>query len=355
MPQPTEGMEARLTIAIPTFNRAAKLREQLDRLALQLTPEVRCCVYDNASPDGTREVVAKYNSRGIAYTCDSYNGGFGRNTLRCFEECQTEWLWVLSDDDLISASAVADLLRLIKGCQADFILTSVPGCQHDADTTVDDIPQLLKHASAGAILWISAGVYRNPSFRPLLRFYADGISTWGPHMVMVLVLLEKKAGKALVSSTRLFTQSAGPSRWSTLDFMARFSHLPEYLQAPRDQALLAQSIANDFYYLTLSVGLRELDAPAKIHRWQLFRKLAWLNLKVFGAKSPAWDVILENKWPRAGRRRKSLLALHQALMLTVLSWCPDGLFLFVLKWLPKPGSVRDFLHQTNVKALEPDW
>jgi glycosyltransferase involved in cell wall biosynthesis len=355
MPQQTEAMKARLTIAIPTFNRAEKLREQLDRLMLQLTPEVRCCVYDNASPDGTREVVAKYNSRVIAYTCASYNGGVGRNTLRCFEECQTEWLWILSDDDPISASAVADLLRLIKHCQADFIHTSAPDCPHDADTTIDDISQLLNHASTGSLLWISTGVYRNPSFRPLLRFYADGISTWGPWMVMVLALLEKQAGKALVSSTRLITQFPGPTRWSTLDFIVRFSHLPEYLRGPRDQALLAQGIANDFYYLTLLMGLRELDTPAKIHRWQLIRKLAWLNLKAFGAKSPAWDMILEHKWHRAGNRRKSLLAIYYALMLTVLSWCPDGLFLFVLKWLPKPGGVRDLLHETNVKALEPDW
>jgi len=274
--------------------------------------------------------------------------------LRCFEECQTEWLWILSDDDPISASAVADLLRLIEHCQADFIHTSAPGCQHDADTTIDDISQLLKHASVGALLWVSTGVYRNSSFRPLLRFYTESISTWGPHMVLVLALLEKQAGKVLVSSTRLITQFPGPTRWSTLDFIVRFSHLPEYLQASRDQALLAQGIGNGFYYLTLLVGLRELDAPAKIHRWQRIRKLAWLNLKAFGAKSPAWNMILENKWHRVGNRKKSLLAVYQALMLTVLSWCPEGLFFSVLKWLPKPGWVRDVLHQTNGKALEPD-
>jgi len=324
-----------LTVAIPTYNRAAKLQAQIERLLPQLGPAVRLCVYDNASPDGTREVMAKYLSRGVSYFRATTNGGAGRNFLRCYEECRTEWLWILSDDDTISASALADLLRLIKDCQSDFIHTSSPLCQHDSDTTSDDISHLLDQATLSSLLWISTGVYRISSFRSLLGLFTESISTWGPQLVAVLALLEKREGTVLTSTTRLITKPPGNTHWSTLDFIVRFSHVPEYLQQTRHQTLVAQCIW-EYYYWALLTGLRELNSPVTIHRWQRIRKLARQNLKAYGASSPIWDVILK-KWYRAGSRKSSLGTLHQALLLTILSCCPAGLFFAVLKRLPKPA------------------
>jgi len=346
-------MNVLLTIAIPTYNRALKLKAQLDCLLPQLTAETICCIYDNASTDSTRGVAEKSDSDYFRYVRAPFNGGAGRNFLRCFEECQTEWLWILSDDDPISASAVADLLRIIRDCKADFIHTSTPCHQHPVDAMINDVSQLLQHASAGSVLWISTGVYRSPSFRPLLRFFTESISTWGPQMVLVLALLEKQAGKGFVTSISLITQFPDPiPRWSTLDFINRFIQLPEYLKNSRDQALLAQSISNDFYYLTLLLGLREVDTPAKATRWQRIRKLAKIQLRSYGARSPVLDIILKKEWYRTGRRRTSFLALHHALLLIILSCCPAGLFLPVLRCLPKPGWLRRVLHQTQGKAME---
>jgi hypothetical protein len=348
-------MPAVLTIAIPTYNRAAKLQAQLERLAPQLTEAAHCVVFDNASTDGTKEVVAKFAGQKIGYVCAPVNGGAGRNFLRCYEECPTEWLWLLSDDDPISASAVADLLRLIQDCPADFIHTASPLCPHAAEVVVADLPQLLRQATVESLLWISTGIYRRRAFRPLLRHYVESISSWGPQMVLVLKLLEEQRGKVLISQTRLITDPPHEApRWSTLEFLSRFIQIPGYLQAPGDQTLLAQQISDECYQRMLLIGLRELGTPAKIRRWQCVRRQAWFHLKAFGAQPPLCTVIRENEWLRAGRRRHSLLVLQQSLLLLILSVCPTAWFRFALQRLPKPGWLAELLHPRTNLTLVPE-
>jgi glycosyltransferase involved in cell wall biosynthesis len=204
-----------LTVAIPTYNRAGRLQAQLERLLPQLRPEVHCCVYDNASPDGTRGIAERYRDRGIAYVRSEYNCGAGRNFFRCFEECRTEWLWILGDDDPIADHAVADLLATLRHQTCDFIHTSTPLCRYASDVVVKDIPSLFEHTNFGALLWISAGIYRTSSFRPLFRLFNESISTWGPQLIVVLSLLESHGGKVLLSSVVLISKSPTGAGWST--------------------------------------------------------------------------------------------------------------------------------------------
>jgi glycosyltransferase involved in cell wall biosynthesis len=354
MPQQTKGMEARLTIAIPTFNRAAKLRAQLDRLAPQLTPEVRCFVCDNASTDETRQVVEKYNSRGIAYTCAFYNGGAGRNMLRCFEECQTEWLWVLCDDDLVSAHAVSDALALVRDQPCDYIHTLPLLAQCDSEIVVSDVGRLLKHYNIGRLLWMSLGLYKMSSFRPLLWLYNDSISTWGPHLVMVLALLERQGGKVLLSPTGLISESNNLCRWSTLDFIVRFSHLPDYLVRPEHQKVMAEQIWLQCVTGALLAGLRETSGPVQIRKWQQIQRSVGRNLRAYHAR-PLWVYVARN-WFRPGHRRPSLVLLQSAMVLAPLRWCPLPLFRPLLKILsPLLKALPDEFVSENLSATDKEY
>jgi glycosyltransferase involved in cell wall biosynthesis len=327
-----------LTIAIPTYNRAAKLQAQLERLLPQLRPEVRCCVYDNASPDGTREVAERYRDRGIAYFRSEYNCGPAKNFLRCLEECQTEWLWILGDDDPISDHAVADLLVLLHNQTCDFVHTSTPLCHYASDVVVKDITSLFEHTSFGALLWISAGIYRTASFRPLFKLYNDSISTWGPLLIVVLSLLESHGGKVLLSSGELISEPPIGAGWSTLNFITHISQAPEYLADPAHQRLLAERILLEWFDVAFLVGLREVNQMVQVQRWHRIHKLANRNLKAFHARR-SWNHVLAN-WFRAGHRSQSLSTVLNALVVYVLSWCPAPIFRPVAKVLTWPKWVR---------------
>jgi len=346
-----------LNVAIPTYNRAGKLQAQLERLLPQLTEEVRITVYDNASTDETRTTVAKFLHPHILYVCSHTNGGMYRNFLRCFEGCQSEWLWMLSDDDLIAPTAIADLLRLIQNCQADFIHTTAPYWRHQTEMIVENVSQLL-YPPFGSLIWISTGIYRISAFRPFFARFNASMSTTIPHLVMVLKLLENKTGKVFFSQTNLLSAPPDISpRWSTLDFITRLSQAPEYVEDPHHKTIVAQCIYNHYYYWALLIGIREVTDLTSIRRWQRARKLSKLTLKAYGAQSPVLDMISPYQVEIIKRRKSKLkqrmeewlITLYGAWMITVLSWSPSRCFLSVFKWLPKTEAGWDCMHPKNSK------
>lgn len=94
-----------LTIAIPTWNRAAYLRLNLDQLVPQLMEvahPVEILISDNCSTDESPDVVAGFMQRGvpIRYIRNSENIGSDCNIAQCFNEAAGRYVLILGDDDL---------------------------------------------------------------------------------------------------------------------------------------------------------------------------------------------------------------------------------------------------------------
>ncbi len=107
--------ERTLTIAIPTYNRAASLDGQLGRLSAQVDASVEVLVSDNASGDNTAEVVKKYQGKipGLVYSRNAENVGFDRNIIKLYSVASGRHIWFLSDDDPILSGALEKVRPLI--------------------------------------------------------------------------------------------------------------------------------------------------------------------------------------------------------------------------------------------------
>lgn len=335
-----------LNIAIPTFNRADRLKAQLERLLPQLTPEIQLSIYDNASTDQTPEVVKNFNHPDLAYSRSRNNTGGHHNFLRCYEGCQAEWLWILSDDDPITPTAVADLLKLVKNSPYDLICTSTPSWKHFSDMVIDNIAQLNPN-EIDAFGWISTSIYRMPVFHPLIWHFNTSMSSPEPHVVMMLKLLETKSGKILLSTTQLIGEIFGAApRWSTLDFLNMSSQLPAHLHDPHNQKLLAQRVFNNFYSWALIMGKREVKDDAGVRRWQRIQKVVKYTLKSYGAQNPVLDVLFPRVWDQSRGPKKPLnkrlkqlkYTVYFYTFVTILGLTPRRWFLQVFKWIPKPKS-----------------
>ena len=108
----------RLTIAIPTYNRAGLLEGCLAALCRQLPgheDDVEVIVSDNCSPDGTGDVVRKYQALApsIVYHCNEKNIGSYWNIQQCYGMGQGEYVLVLGDDDLLLDGALEVILRTL--------------------------------------------------------------------------------------------------------------------------------------------------------------------------------------------------------------------------------------------------
>ncbi len=114
-----------LTIAIPTYNRAAYLRELLSSLFDQLVnePRVELIVFDNASPDDTPLAVADFQQRGLSIRSrrNAENIGADANFLSCFEEAAGRYVWIFGDDDVVVPGGVGAVLSVLEAADYDLV------------------------------------------------------------------------------------------------------------------------------------------------------------------------------------------------------------------------------------------
>jgi glycosyltransferase involved in cell wall biosynthesis len=106
-----------LTIAIPTYNRPAYLLKTVDAIIPQLNEYTTLLIIDNHSDVSIETVLHdKYLIKdiNIKVVRNITNIGGAANTLRCFEYCQTPYIWTLGDDDVPKINAVSIILDFIK-------------------------------------------------------------------------------------------------------------------------------------------------------------------------------------------------------------------------------------------------
>lgn len=111
--------QKKLTIAIPTYNRANYLEILLNSILIQykeVKEFLELIISDNASTDNTREVVDKYLLLGleIQYFCQTENLGPDRNIANCFIKARGEYVWIVGDDDQLLPSSLNKIFNILK-------------------------------------------------------------------------------------------------------------------------------------------------------------------------------------------------------------------------------------------------
>jgi glycosyltransferase involved in cell wall biosynthesis len=92
---------SKVTIAIPTHNRADLLRGALASALAQDFHDFRVIVLDNASSDDTKAVVFGFNDPRVGYAPSHRNIGCTRNLNRAIAIANSPYVTILMDDDLL--------------------------------------------------------------------------------------------------------------------------------------------------------------------------------------------------------------------------------------------------------------
>jgi glycosyltransferase involved in cell wall biosynthesis len=132
----TKDARPLLTIAIPTYNRSAFLRQLLDSLAEQVRndPRVELVVSDNASTDETASLIEERQRLGVrlTYLRNAQNLGPDANFLQCFESASGKYVWIIGDDDLVLPGAVEHVLEYLCRDEYDLAYVSQAGFAEQA-------------------------------------------------------------------------------------------------------------------------------------------------------------------------------------------------------------------------------
>ncbi len=128
--RPSPAPDYRLTIAIPTFNRAQYLRRCLESVidaAGGLLVEIELLISDNGSTDETPEVIEEVCEAGILIRYHHYeeNRGPDWNILNCYTLAQGQYVWIVGDDDVLLQGSIGAVLALIRRQESGIIHVGV--------------------------------------------------------------------------------------------------------------------------------------------------------------------------------------------------------------------------------------
>jgi glycosyltransferase involved in cell wall biosynthesis len=186
-----------LTIAIPTYNRPEPLTRTVRKLIPQLTTRCRLLIVDNASEppviDTLSPLLAEYDNPLVRVVRNKTNIGANANILRCMELCDTEWVWILGDDDRIWDDAVEKILKGIDDhptCMClSFAQTSHPRNESSITHGRTELLEVLgRHFYT--LLLISTSIYRVEAILPSITYGYMQIPSCAPHLAVLLMAVK---------------------------------------------------------------------------------------------------------------------------------------------------------------------
>lgn len=190
-----------LTIAIPSFNRLDNAKETVRTLLPQVYgANIHLLVLDNSSSFDYRVEFSKDDdfAQAIKDGClvihrNTVNLGMSANFLRAFEMAESNWLWILSDDDQVDPQAVKKILSSIcsYGGECGFIkFSSARSRPPSHKFKITNIKEFIDFNSRSiddfnGSIFISNGVYHLNDFKSFIRVGYQHAHTYVPHFIMI--------------------------------------------------------------------------------------------------------------------------------------------------------------------------
>ncbi|WP_460202167.1 glycosyltransferase family 2 protein [Scytonema sp. NUACC21] len=291
-------MKKLLTIAIPTYNRAELLDRQLAWVAQAIKGFESDCeifVSDNCSTDNTQEIIEKWQKKLIHVTFkqnrNPKNLGVMPNIINCLKSATTKYVWAIGDDDPIQEQAVSYIIENIKKHEDLSLLflnfsgrnkvtgepvhppTIIGNRWFDVDSEdgYGDSKAIFEHCfskSVGAVIFLTASIYRTDLVQEALQNWEDAASNW--------ISLAYLAGYCAARGRIIVTQK------TYVECIVGVS----YWQKEQKSALLMQ-----YKHITeVLMKLEESGYSKKFCRRMVLKNFQEANLKVFLGALRRWPI-----------------------------------------------------------------
>ena len=196
-----------LTIAIPTYNRKELLKRALNSIIPQLNSQIEVLVSDNASDDGTDEMITEYYPM-VRYIKNAKNMGWDYNFLQCYREAKGEYVIILGSDDRIATGCIDYLTDFLEGNDCDLVFINyrfyditkkevyikngewIKDYKDKQDIVTTNRNQFIKYAGH-SITFISASIVK----KSFVANVANPERFFGTNFIHTCVMLESIKGK----------------------------------------------------------------------------------------------------------------------------------------------------------------
>lgn len=284
-----------------TYNRSAKLFETLNAFYSAGWGDKVFHVLDNASTDETMEIVSSFQQTwsNLRYHRNTWNIGGNANIMRALEIAQSEYHWVIGDDDAWLFEGATELDFVLSEKRADIIRLG---------WLVEDAARgnyiLAKDLACSEMLFfsstsmISATIIRRSLVTQSLPEGYQNIGNSFPQLVAVMHGSESDAVVYSLSQDYMkHTPSTEPGYFfGDLELYASWYATARYLK----QASLKESF------------LREISYLMTMNRRGFFKQLTWFAKVALNAKGmgvPQWQYLLSMLGYGKGARAPVVVAL----------------------------------------------
>lgn len=316
-----------ITVAIPTYNRSAHLKDRLGELVPQLREGVSLCIYDNGSTDSTPEVAGKYASTvGLKYFRSETNMGMSRNIMRCFEQTRDDWIWVLGDDDRVRSDAVQTALELVAKHDASVINFNTSCCYNSEERKIGTLEEVMIHKDVTSLMHISSNIYRRKDLVESFKVMAPAAVTMAPHVALIFHAVQSGNASIWLSRAQLLNEERNPRRYSSIELAIGLCTFPVFINDIGLKALVALHLRVATRWM-LMWGLTEVRDRETFRNWRVKRRVVDETLKAYGAGHARFFVY---------SLRKSRSDLKREVLLWLLNICP----LFVLLIVSRKQRAR---------------
>ena len=205
------GDDEMLTVLIPTYNRKYQLLRTLDALNKQSDQDFKIFISDNASNYSVLdEVLNRYDQnfvQRITLHVQKSNMGADMNIASVLAKCDTQWGWLLGDDDYIEEYAVETIKKQINKnsqCSAIWFSISKKTMEDIIMETLDDLIDILRMNNFnGDWIFMSNKVYNIPETVKYFESMFFRLYTRIPHCIPILEMLKNKEKVCVVNSLQI--------------------------------------------------------------------------------------------------------------------------------------------------------
>lgn len=139
-----------LTVVIPSFKHETYVEAAIESVLESQGVDARVLVYDDASPDGTADIVRKLSGPRVALHENEANAGLGTTLARALALVETPFVALLNSDDVFHPQRLARALEVFaKDADAQLAatgFTTIDDAGRRLDTSVSSMPDMGRRA-----------------------------------------------------------------------------------------------------------------------------------------------------------------------------------------------------------------
>lgn len=266
-------MHPSLTIIIPTYNRVSPLRKCLSSIFSQKVEAARLILLDNCSTVPVAELIAAAEKipewLEVQVIRNHRNIGLYGNIMRCMDYADTDYVWIVGDDDFLEEGAVQGVLDTITK-HPDLLAYNFSSALygHRGDRLVSGAEIFSEIPSFSNLLFISATIFNMRKLARTIPYGYEYAYSTGPHLAVLFSAVDEHQSIGYFSKRIVKAQiEDGKARWSIFQHWGNLPILAEVVRQNEDRRALLRQINQ-----TASIPLLLLSHLVAATAWRSSRR-----------------------------------------------------------------------------------